>query len=318
MHIVKHFFPEIKNSNGFQTVSTLTAKKLIRMFLSLFVLFFYGCEYFKKEKPLIQPGTPVARVHDKYLYDSDMEGIFKASTKEDSTLLANKFIDNWIHQQLLLHQAESFLDYNKEELEKKVAEYRYSLLVYDYEEQFVKKHLDTSIHFDEVKAYYEKYKDNFILKYNIFQGRFIKLPQKSPKLEKVRKWIISDRTADIKELFSYCLQFSAFFSIDDSTWYHFKETTEGSPFSKSINPIGSLNQYKYAESEDSLFLYFLRIKDFKMVDEISPLPYVKDQIKSLLLHKRRNKLAKDLQEQIFQLAEKNKDFEVIGKRSVND
>ena len=119
-------------------------------------------------------------------------------------------------------------------------------------------------------------------------------------------------------MFSYCLQFSAFFSIDDSTWYHFKETTEGSPFSKSINPIGSLNQYKYAESEDSLFLYFLRIKDFKMVDEISPLPYVKDQIKSLLLHKRRNKLAKDLQEQIFQLAEKNKDFEVIGKRSVND
>lgn len=273
-----------------------------------------SCNFFQKEKTLIPAGNPVARVYDKYLYDTDLESMLAATTQDDSISMANKFIDNWIHQQLLLHQAESFLEYNKEEHEKKVAEYRYSLLVYEYEEQFVKKHLDTSIHFDEVKEYYEKFKDNFILKFNIFQGYFVKLPLNSPKLDKVRKWMNSDRQADRKELFSYCLQFAAFFSIDDTTWYHFKDITEGSPFSKLINPLSILNPNHYAESEDSLFMYLLKIKDFKMVDEISPLPYVKDQIKSLLLHKRRNKLAKDLQEQIFQLAEKNKEFEIYEKK----
>jgi hypothetical protein len=47
--------------------------------------------------------------------------------------MANSFIQSWIKQQVVLHKAETNLDEEKKDVEKKLEEYRNSLITYIYE-----------------------------------------------------------------------------------------------------------------------------------------------------------------------------------------
>ena len=73
--------------------------------LSLFVLIFiFSCGNTSPESN----EKPLAKVNDFYLYPSDMKVSLSSSnsSKEDSIEMAKKYINNWIHEMLLLQKAE--------------------------------------------------------------------------------------------------------------------------------------------------------------------------------------------------------------------
>src|SRR5258708_37282422 len=91
-----------------------------------------SCKLFKKKESANK--DIVARVYDKYLYSDDLEEVVKSSkSKQDSALAVKAFIDNWIHQQVVMHEAETNLDAEKKDVEKQLEEYRKSLILYAYE-----------------------------------------------------------------------------------------------------------------------------------------------------------------------------------------
>ncbi|MDZ7650778.1 MAG: hypothetical protein U5K54_28605 [Cytophagales bacterium] len=69
------------------------------------------------------------------------------------------------------------IDINEAEVERKVLDYRYSLIGYEYQNYYIKKNLDDSVSEREIQEYYKEGLDNFILKQNIIQGTFIKVPK---------------------------------------------------------------------------------------------------------------------------------------------
>jgi hypothetical protein len=52
------------------------------------------------------------------------------------------------------------------------------------------------------------------------------------------------------------------------------------------------------EIEDSTSLYLLKIWDYKIRDGMSPLPYVKSTIKSIILNQRRRGLLDELEQEL--------------------
>ena len=63
-----------------------------------------SCSYLKKDKD--KSKDAVARAYDKYLYTDDLEEVIKADeAKRDSEVVAKTYIDNWIHQQVVMHKA---------------------------------------------------------------------------------------------------------------------------------------------------------------------------------------------------------------------
>ena len=88
----------------------------------------------------------MARVFDKYLYKADVAGVIpNGSSKQDSITLAKNYIQNWIKQQVILHKAETNLDEEKKDVEKKLEEYRNSLITYIYEKELIRQKLDTVV-----------------------------------------------------------------------------------------------------------------------------------------------------------------------------
>jgi hypothetical protein len=255
---------------------------------------------------------PVARVENNYLYMDELEGISPPGTSpQDSAQRAESYVDSWIRKQLLISEATRKMDINEAEVERKILDYRYSIIAYEYQTYYVKQKLDTAVSFAEIEKYYKENIDNFILKQNIVQATFIKVPKTAPRTEKIKEMILSRRDKEQRELKSYCLSFSAAYHLSDSTWIVFDDLVRNSPLAEFPNKIQFLKANPYFETSDDSYLYFLKVDSYRITDNTSPLEFVKDEIKNIILNKRKVQLAKQLEDVVYQDAESTERFEIF-------
>lgn len=253
----------------------------------------------------------VARVQESYLYESDLKNIVsRGVSTEDSTLLVKKYIDNWIHETLIIQKAEKNLREDQKNVEKQLQDYRNSLITFIYEKELVREKLDTSVSNSEIEEYYNKNKGNFELKDNIIKVLYIKVNKKAPYLDKVKKWYISDNPRDRKLLQSYCYQFAENFYMDDDTWLLFDDLLKEIPI-QTYNKELFLQNNRFIDVQDATSLYFVNIKGFKIKNSLSPLAFEKENIRNIILNRRKLKLIDEMKKNTYNDALKNKNFEIF-------
>jgi hypothetical protein len=276
-----------------------------------------GCELIRMKNEQAETNNTrkaVARVHNSFLYQDELIGIIPAGTlREDSVARVTAYVNSWIRKQLVINEAMKNIDINEAEVERKVLDYRYSLIGYEYQNYYIKKNLDDSVSEREIQEYYKEGLDNFILKQNIIQGTFIKVPKEAPRTKQIRELMYSKKEKDVAELRSYCLSFSAAYHLSDSSWIEFDKLVVNSPLAEIPNKIQFLRSYNFYETNDDEFLYFLKIDAYKIFDNVSPLEFVKEDIKNIIINKRKVELARKLEEDVYENAAKSKDFEVFDK-----
>jgi hypothetical protein len=283
----------------------------------IFVLLLIGCEFIRmknenNDTEIVRKA--VARVNNSYLYQDELSGIIPEGTDPaDSVARVTTYINSWIRKQLVINEAMKNIDINEAEVERKVLDYRYSLIGYEYQNYYIKQNLNDSISDKEIQDYYKEGVDNFILKQNIIQGTFIKVPKEAPRTKRIKELMYSNKEKDVAELKSYCLSFSAAYHLSDSSWIEFDKLAVNSPLSEIPNKIQFLRSYNYYETSDAEFLYFLKIDAYKISDNVSPLEFVKHDIKNIILNKRKVELARKLEEDVYENAAKRKDFEVFDR-----
>jgi hypothetical protein len=279
------------------------------------MLMLTGCEFIQMKKNKTADGVtryPVARVNNMYLYKDDLSGIVtQGTTKEDSVARIETYVNNWIRKQLLIQEAAKKIDINEAEVERKILDYRFSLIAYEYQSYFVRQNLDTIVSASEIEGYYKGNIDNFVLKQNIVQATYLKVPKTAPRTNKVKDMILSKKPKDVQELKSYCLSFSAAYHLADSTWMVFDELVKNSPLAEIPNKIQFLKAYPYYETSDDSYLYFLKVGNYRISDNISPLEFVRDEIRNIILNKRKVELAKKLEDDVFNNAVSEKEFEIF-------
>ena len=269
----------------------------------------------KNERPTAAQGPrPVARVNDVYLYETDLYGIVDERTAPDDSLArVTAYVNSWIRKQLIIQEATRRMDIDEAEVERKVLEYRYSLIGYAYQNYYIQQHLDENIGVQEITDYYNTHLDNFTLKQNIVQGTFIKVPRTAPRTNKIKDMIFSRKDKDQEELRSYCLSFSTAYHLNDSTWMAFDKLVVNSPIAEIPNKIQFLKTNPYYETSDTDHLYFLKVDHYKISDNVSPLEFVKEDIRNILLNKRKVELARALEDEVYENAVKQKNFEIFDR-----
>ncbi len=209
----------------------------------------------------------------------------------------------------MLHQAENNLPPEQKNVEKEIDEYRKNLLVYRYETELVKQKLDTAVAQQEIEEYYTAHRQNFMLKDNIVKVCYIKVGVKSPTIDKLKKWYVSVDPKDRDNLKKYCIQYADNFFIDDNTWLLLDDVMKEIPL-REYNPELFLKTTRHIEMSDSLFNYFLFIKDFKIKNMPSPLSFEMDAIRQVIINKRKLKLIEEMKQSVYGQAKENSNFEV--------
>lgn len=283
---------------------------------ALMMLFLSGCDLIKMKVNSADGDADrpaAARANDTYLYKDELVGIIAPGTPpQDSARLVEAYIDNWIRKQLLIQEASRKIDINEAQVERKILDYRYSIIAYEYQTYYIKQNLDTAVSFDEIEKYYKANIDNFILKQNIVQGTFIKVPKNAPRTGKIKELIFSSREKDENELKSYCLSFSVAYHISGNNWIAFDDLVKSSPLVEIPNKIQFLKSNPYYETSDDNYLYFLRVQQYRILDNISPLEFVMDDIKNIILNKRKVELAKQLEDEVYKYALDQNEFEIYN------
>jgi len=275
-----------------------------------------GCELirWKNEKPSKSVGPkPVARVNDQFLYEDELAGIVdQKATPEDSAARMTAYVNSWIRKQLIIQEASKRMNIDEAAVERKLLDYRYSLISYEYQNVYIRQHLNSVVTEKEIADYYASHFDNFTLKQNIVRGTYIKVPKSAPRTQKLKDMIFSRKDKDREELRSYCLSFSVAYHLGDSSWIEFDKLVVNSPIAEIPNKIQFLKTNPYYETSNADYLYFLKVNEYKISDNVSPLEFVKEDIRNILLNKRKVELARALEDEVYENAVKQKNFEIFS------
>jgi len=252
---------------------------------------------------------PVARVFDKYLYESDLQDIFLSNvSKQDSILIAQAYIDKWVQTQLLLKQAEENLTDKEKNVAHQLEDYRASLLIHKYEQEYINQKLDTLVKESEIEQYYNSNKDNFVLSEPIVKALFIKLRKEAPQTPKIKEIYRSKRQEDIQLLDNLAYQAAIYYDFFNDQWIPFSLITRQLPY--SIDDINQTFSRQYIEMEDGSFIYLVSLREVKHQGEITPLSYITNDLKQLIINSRKQSLINQLERNLFIKAKDDRNYEI--------
>ena len=265
--------------------------------LTIAALLATGCHQPVDDSPL------VAAVYGRELHQSALEGLVgEGVSREDSIAIVSNYVEQWIRQNVILTKAEKNIG---DDFERQLREYKNSLLIYAYEQQIINQLLDTNITEQQIAEYYEQHKDDFRLKNAIVKAVYVTVPSKSPAVAKLKSIIGTHNFGDreIMELESVASRNGLTGYYDIGTWIPFY-TLQG------VVPIITYNENLYLKQNHSIVLhdeentYLVRIVDYKVGDETSPLELQRDNIRSILLNHRKIEILNRLQTDLLDEAEK--------------
>lgn len=254
----------------------------------------------------------LARVYDQMLYADELDNVVpKGSSSFDSSRLMDSYVRNWVVKQLMIKEAGAYLNVDMQDIERRVQDYRYALIAYEFEKQYVNERLNREVTLEEIQEYYEQNQANFELKQNIIRGRFLKVPKAAPRQGQLPDLMKSNAPAKLDELRSYSLRFAEAYHLEDSTWVNFDEMIRYSPLAGIPNKVQFLRSNTFAQIADDTHQYYLRIHEYRITNQISPIEFVEDNIRSIIVNMRKVELANTLEREIYEKAKNRGDFEVI-------
>ncbi len=279
----------------------------VKIIIIISMVFLVSCSGFFRKKT----DRTLAKVYDDYLYVSDLEGVVpKGTFGRDSITLTRNYIDTWVHQRLVIHQAEENLNSDQMDFSRQLEDYKNSLIIFAYENELVKQKLDTIVTDEDIINHYEQNKQNFLLKENIVLIRYVKLPIKSKVVKQFKKLLDSNDPADKLRLADECEKHASDFYLDDQNWILFNDLLNQVPI-KTYNQEEFLQNRKEFEYQDSAYIYLVKFQDFKIKESVSPLSFEQDRIRNIILNKRKIELIQKMREDLFLKASKNNDFEIF-------
>ena len=239
----------------------------------------------------------IASVNDKKLFLSEV--LSEMSDFDiDSSFFVRQYMNQWIKKELLIYHAKINLTSEIQDYEEQVEDYRSSLLIHDYQQQLINQHFDTAVSEESIKDYYDQYKQQFKLVKNIFQGRYIMIDKKAPRLSFLSRYYTSNNEDVVLDLEDYCQQFAKEYYFLDSTWNFFSFINNKIP-SKIIKEERFLRNNKHIYFEDEEYRYYLYIKNYKIKGSVSPLSMQKEKIRNVLLNKNKVAYLKEFENELY-------------------
>jgi hypothetical protein len=256
----------------------------------------------------------VARVGEKELtWNEVMNIVPDNSSSVDSTTLANRYINDWLHQQVVLQQAEKNLGEEKMNFDELIENYRRTLLIYTYEQELVKQQLDTNISEKEIEDYYNNHLENFQLRDYIVKVKYCAIDAESRQIKALKKLMFSSDPSDLVKWEKFCVDNGASHYFDEDHWMLWDEFVQQIPITV-VDKDAFLRKNRQLEFEKDNNLYLVSIVDFQVSGSQSPLSFEKEKIREMILNKRKQDLLSRMREDLYQQALQSKTIETFDKK----
>jgi hypothetical protein len=277
----------------------------LKVYLFLISLLFIGCDFIEKN-----PDQVLARLGDDFFYKSDLNIVLPTGlSKEDSIIFVKNYINNWAKRKILFNKALVNLgDKKQESLKQLIESYKNELFSYAYQEKIVKSSIDTFISENSIKDYYNKNKLNFKLNQEIVNARYLKINSENYNLKDVINRFRRFKKSDKIFLDSISLQFSSYY-FNDSLWINKEVFFNKLPELNDRLKQNIVKNKLFYRIQDSLELYLINIKDYKLKNDIAPFDFIKSTLKQVLLNKKKLEFISKFEKELIEDALQQNEFE---------
>lgn len=251
-----------------------------------------SCSYFHTKH---KAGT-VVELNGNYLYEKDLQQITMGLQGEDSARMAEQYIRQWASDILVYDEAR---DRANAEIEALVEDYRRSLYVHDFQQRYIAQRMPTMVADTLVEQFYQTHASQFLLKECIVKGILIVVPNGAPKMDKLRKWMLSPEGKDnLENLERYAYGYATGYELFLDKWRTEADILTMMPFSEN-DLERLLREKKQIERRDSVSTYILQVTEKHMASELMPLDYARPEIEKIILSQRQVEYIERQREQLY-------------------
>lgn len=247
----------------------------------------------------VDNGEPVAKVGVHVLTLEELQkNVPDYLDETDSALWADDYIKKWIQRELLLMKAEENLGPGMKDVSQELEEYRNSLIVYRYKNELMKQKMDTIVKETDVQDYFSKNKDSFILNRNIVKAIYIKIPLAVSSPENIKELCASNDPEKQARLNEYCMTYAKAYDRFSDQWVAADLVLANTPV-ETTNQQSILQKNRFIESSDTDYYYIVFIRDYRLTGQVSPVEYVYNDIRNLILSKQKIQFLKQIEKDIY-------------------
>jgi len=258
----------------------------------------------------IHDGEVVAKLGGHKLYRSELEDLIpNGISPEDSTHLAELYINSWATDKAFQDIAEQKLSKEDKDVSKELEAYRQSLLRYRYEQKYVAERLDTTVTAAAVNDYYNSHKESFSLERPVLKARFMKIAKDSPNLQKIKKLMSSSDVEDVIAADSVAFNSAQRYLDFSETWMD--AASLAAEFGVDYVEMLSRKNGSFIEIPDQEGnVCVAYVVDMVKAGETAPIEFCEENIKDIIISGRKHALLSTLERDLIEDASVKGNFEI--------
>lgn len=215
---------------------------------------------------------------------------------DDSATAAQRYVDQWVREQILVAQAEAALPPEAMAFEDEIKAYRNALLLHSFKERYVNERLDSEVSEEEALAFYEANEASFMLTDYAVRVLFINAPE-TAVLDDVREPFAALDSTGMIDIERWCVENGAVYGLDGSTWWTLSAFTKEVPMN-FYRTESQLSSRRLVDFEAEGRHYLVRFIEHALKDEVAPFSAVRNDVTEMILHRRKQQLLLAMEEQL--------------------
>lgn len=247
----------------------------------------------------------VAEVYYHKLYASEVaKQVPSGLSIDDSLAFANRIIEDWITDQIILHEAEKTLSMSEKNVDKDLQTYRNNLLIQKYFDKISQVDSVSTVSDEEVSEFIRENNGRWAQEKELVKINYAKMAAKSSILPKVKEILFDeDRRRTEKSAIENICADSVEYFIDDDQWLSWDDIKQEIDIDFSKNKTSAFPLY--LEKQRGSSYYLIVILDYKMDAAGVESAAYREEMRMMLAQRKKTNFIKHHVDQLYQKVEKS-------------
>ena len=250
----------------------------------------------------------VAQVYQYKLYTSEVQaGMPSGLSQEDSLALARDFIDSWVKEKLVLHEAERHLSPSEKNFDREMTEYRNSLLAQRYLDKiWMKDTANNTVSEKEIMDFAHSLDDRYTVEKEIVRVNYVKMPTHSDMLPRIRDILFDEsKRLEQKDALVTLLGDSIEYLLDDDEWLYLDDLQNEVAFQIDVQKFVGRSAALQIEKEVGEKSVLLVILDYRSQRSVNETKEERAAAGMLLMNQRRAQFVNQYVQELYDKAVKD-------------
>lgn len=286
-----------------------------KILLTLAVLL--GATRCRMSSSLFSGEDTLARVGRSELTTFDIKEVLpQGLSAADSASYVNAYVEKWVVRQLKLQEAELMFRSDMGDIDRKVEEYRQSLLIRKIDQYHLDTEMISEISDKEIADYYEAHRADFRNTAPLVKGCIVAIGDTYRRRESLVRLMRSDKADERRDFEALCHKHNFRF-VRFEEWTDFSEFLSNLPVLRSVQNETMLATRSVQQIHYNHTNYNFLISDVLGVDDVLPLSMVRERIGHILTTRRQSELLRSQEDSMLRNAIKTGHVRIFERENDN-